>query len=293
VTQLSKAILSYDASNRGFPPMALSGSGGHYNATQPGPGSWYDGHGWHSLTAPFIGYDAWASQINFNVSMSSGQNEAARRGELEIKIHECPSDIGLNRNEWHHANWARIHANYVVNGGNTDYGGHNNPMEETPPVIFLGAPFAIQEKTTTNKISDGTTFTLMVSEIKILGETYNYWGGAHADTITALGGQQFNGHYVPNSRVPDNYARGNGVAADFREVGLPVPTTRQIPAGSNSTLYARVNARSRHTGGVNASRCDGSTAFYSDNTSERVWRALSSAKGTGASPPEPQVPANQ
>ena len=38
-------------------------------------------------------------------------------------------------------------------------------------------------------------------------------------------------------------------------------------------------ARSHHPGGVNASRCDGSADFISDNIDEFVWNALTSAAG--------------
>jgi prepilin-type processing-associated H-X9-DG protein len=38
-------------------------------------------------------------------------------------------------------------------------------------------------------------------------------------------------------------------------------------------------ARSRHPGGVQASHCDGSVTFYSENIELDVWRALSTAQG--------------
>jgi hypothetical protein len=38
-------------------------------------------------------------------------------------------------------------------------------------------------------------------------------------------------------------------------------------------------ARSKHPGGVNATRCDGSGDFVSNDINEFVWRAMSSAAG--------------
>lgn len=40
-----------------------------------------------------------------------------------------------------------------------------------------------------------------------------------------------------------------------------------------------IAARSLHPGGVNASRCDGSAKFYSDDINLQVWRALSTSAG--------------
>ena len=39
----------------------------------------------------------------------------------------------------------------------------------------------------------------------------------------------------------------------------------------------RITARSRHPGGVNASKCDGSVAFYNDDIDLSVWRAMCTA----------------
>jgi prepilin-type processing-associated H-X9-DG protein len=38
-------------------------------------------------------------------------------------------------------------------------------------------------------------------------------------------------------------------------------------------------ARSKHPGGVNASRCDGSVDFVSSDVDRLVWNAMSSAAG--------------
>jgi prepilin-type processing-associated H-X9-DG protein len=61
----------------------------------------------------------------------------------------------------------------------------------------------------------------------------------------------------------------------YRAAGLvPVPIDLGI-----FPEPTRITARSRHKGGVNASRCDGSVAFYSDSINDLVWRALASSRG--------------
>jgi prepilin-type N-terminal cleavage/methylation domain-containing protein len=290
VTQLSKAVMTYESTNKGFPPMAYAWPGG---PNQPevdklaGAGGWFDDHGWYSMIGPYLGFDAWASRINFSVSMSHNSNEEARRGGMTIKVHECPSDMGMTRNEWASSAWARVHANYVVNAGNTNYG--QTPMGS---IQFLGAPFAGGTKTPLGRIADGTASTLMMSEIQVLPETTG-WGGAYSDTQTALGGQTFTGRNTPNSRVPDNIIYGNGADALFDQIGIPDPDSDvTIPAGwmpADPRYSVYITARSKHRGGVNASRCDGSVTFYSDSISDQVWRALTSARGATQ---EPQIPAS-
>jgi len=296
VTQLGKAILQFEATNKGLPPSALARNGGQYGAIHPddptvpgdeSQGGWYDGHGWYSMIAPYIGYDSWASLINYKVSISSLGNEPVRRGGVELKIYECPSDIGLQKNEWPSREWARVLANYVVNGGNTNYG-----QENYGGVNFRGAPFLLGENNPLGRITDGLTTTLMLSENVVLRGCVG-WGGTFADNQSALGGQVFTGFNTPNSRVADGvgYGRnGNGDCGPipvmdqrYREQSV-IPPPLTVGGSPESTF---LSARSKHKGGVNAARCDGSVSWYVDSISSAVWRAMTTAQG--ASSNEPQI----
>jgi hypothetical protein len=274
IKQLSLAILAYESNYRGLPPLAVSSDSQHYFQNQPGPLDWWVGHGWYSLTGPYIGYDAWASRIDFSVSMCHAKNETVRRTKLEI--HECPSDIGQQQNEWPITIWARWLNNYVVNSGNTDYQQH-----DLHGVTFMGAPFTGVVKTPTSLIIDGTSKTLMMSEVVVPKATIPF-GGIYAQTMLSEAGQIFTGYNLPNSQVPDaiGYGRNGalGVAkADARyiEAGIPPPISL---GGAPSVTY--IAARSKHKGGVNASRCDGSVSFYSDNVGELIWQALTTSQGS-------------
>ncbi|HET6423778.1 MAG TPA: DUF1559 domain-containing protein [Planctomycetaceae bacterium] len=57
------------------------------------------------------------------------------------------------------------------------------------------------------------------------------------------------------------------------------PNSRQFDCGNNSNNAGRTAARSRHTGGVHALLCDGSTRFVSDNIHLPIWQALGSKSG--------------
>jgi prepilin-type N-terminal cleavage/methylation domain-containing protein len=271
--QLTIAVLGYEAIERGLPPLAMSWTTDHYRRNQPGPLDWWVGHGWYSLIGPYIGDDAWASRIDFSVSMCHPRNEPVRRTYL--KLHECPSDIGLQQNEWNIDIWSRWLANYVVNAGNTNYG-----QDDLGAIPFLGAPFTGVEKTRMSQIEDGTSTTLMMSEVVVPRGTVPF-GGIYAQTMLSEAGQIFTGYNPPNSTVPDaiGYGRDGALGAGranarYLDAGIPPP----ISLGG-SPLRTHIAARSKHTGGVNASRCDGAVGFYSDTIGEVVWRALTTAAG--------------
>ncbi|MBX3433197.1 MAG: DUF1559 domain-containing protein [Pirellulales bacterium] len=303
--QVSIAMLNYESAKKGLPHLAKYWC--NYNNTAcpdgyptGGPGGWYDDHGWYIPLMPYIEQQGVAATVDPTRSFSDAVNLAAR--QAFIPIYACPTDIGLQRNEWTIATWARVRTNYVVNAGNTVYGQHL--MGSCPGVFptcipFGGAPFVPRKVGKLAAITDGTANTLMLSEVLVLPETPG-WGGPYSDAQTALGGQAFTGYYPPNSPLPDALARqgewwGNAQVG-WLEQGLPGVTPGGPPAtpgaiprsseidndariDSNGIKQQHISARSKHPGGVNASRCDASVGFYTDSIDRFVWNALTSAAG--------------
>ena len=285
VRQLGIAMLNYESGHSGLPPLAVVWTGREYRDRYQavGPGSWYDDHGWYTFVAPFIEQAGYTNLLDLNRSLSDAVNEAARK--VMMPIYACPSDIGLQRNEWASSTWARVRGNYVVNGGNTCYGQY-----AIGDFAFLGAPFKPRVDTRLGEITDGTSNTLLMSEIKVLPES-DGWGGPMSDIQTALGGQTFTGWNPPNTGQ-DLVARLIPALAELVSNNIPEPC--RVPCGlpyriprdreaaeeyRGETKQQAMVARSHHPGGVNASRCDGSVDFTSDDIDEFVWRALTSAAG--------------
>jgi prepilin-type N-terminal cleavage/methylation domain-containing protein len=328
LSQFAKAMANYESTYKAFPPMAHAWTARQCNelydlpgqvgnpmtgcpVTAP-PGGWYDGHGWYSLIGPYIEEAAWSALINLKVSFSheSGRLNANDRYDhygarrTFIDIHRCPSDIGLQRNEWGNPNWARIRTNYVINAGNTVYGQYNINIGSDPVRSGRG-PFRGGRESPVSRITDGLSNTFMMSEILVIRELgpgegggAAGWGGPFADTNTALGGQVFTGMNPPNG-AQDGVARFiPTVQSVFFEQGIPYPclvnaaggcgVTRAgargegIPPDEVDGLDTRMQwftARSKHPGGVNASRCDSSVDFVSNDIDQFVWRAMTSAAG--------------
>lgn len=302
--QISLAHLNFESSRKGFVHMAkfwtnLEYSKG-YKVAGPAGSGWYDDHGWYIPLMPYVEEANIENLGNPDMPFSNEANEFVRKAF--IPMFACPSDIGLQQNEWAVPTWARVRTNYVINAGNTVYGQHdvgNCPNDPFPNCrAFGGSPFIPRKVNRLAKITDGTANTLMMSEVLVLPTTAG-WGGPYSDGQTALGGQVFTGYNTPNSGQSDAMCRqgewwGN-VRDGWMEQQLPVapggspaipvpppPTSRGGTAheggiDSNGHKQQYVTARSKHPGGVNASRCDGSTDFISDSIELVVWDEMCSA----------------
>lgn len=318
--QLALAHLNYESSHKGLVPMAkfwwneASGSQkqGYRDVYPAGPGGWYDDHGWYIALMPYIEQANVETLGDPEAQLSAAVNEPVRK--VFIPVHECPSDIGIQPNEWDSGPdpryWARVRTNYVVNAGNTVYGQFDMPRPavcpgtSVTPCYFGGAPFAPIEVTSLSRITDGTANTLMMTEVRVLPAN-DGWGGPYSDAQTALGGQVFTGWNTPNSGAGDALCRQNewinNTREGFLEQGIPLPSnateakaaglytlrngnayvegvlTAEATQDSNGHKSQAITARSHHPGGVNASRCDASVYFYTDDIEPRVWSALATA----------------
>ena len=297
--QLGLSMHNYASAKKGLPPMAKYWTAAEYQAGYPvrGPGNWYDDHGWYTQLLPFIEEAKLSDQVRLDRSLSDAANNNVRRAFIPMMA--CPSDIGLQRNEWATTTWARVRGNYVANAGNTVYGQH-----DVGAIQFLGAPFQPRKVTNISAIPDGSSNTLMMAEALVLPETAG-WGGPYSDVQLAIGGHMFTGFNRPNATGAagvDAVCRMGEWWTNARDgwlaQGLPVSASRtpgqpvQIPA--NAPLDARIDsnghkqqhfaARSKHPGGVMASRCDGSVGFYNDTIDIGTWRGLTSAAGSEVTP---------
>ncbi len=275
--QLSLAMVNFNATRGGFPAGATSWP--TRIAHPAGPGSWYDDHGWYSQIGEFIEETGWTKGLNMAVSLSDPSNNQGR--QYMNALYACPSDRGLQRNEWLSDTWARVRGNYVVNFGNTNYG-----QTSIGTTAFHGAPFTYLEMTPNTKITDGLSHTLLMSEILVLPELASQaggdWGGPPSDFETSLGGQTFNGWMPPNSLVGDEVAREIQPAGYYEAAGIPVPIP--VSGGSSEdstgTVLQTFAARSRHPSCVVASCCDGSVHTVNENIDPLVWQYLSTASGS-------------
>jgi prepilin-type N-terminal cleavage/methylation domain-containing protein len=180
-----------------------------------------------------------------------------------IKVLVCPSDTNPLRT----ANQGITYHNYVVNFGNTIYDQSN-----FAGVTFLGAPFS--ELTGVNVAKPGARFAEItdgLSNTLLLAETIQGQAGDLRGFSWWRGGAVFQGYQGPNSAIPDCLYAGGQCSPNHH---LNPPCI--VATASTPTMMA---SRSRHAGGVQATMCDGSTRFISNNIAIGIWRAMCSSAG--------------
>ena len=266
--QLSLAMCNFSSVRGGFPSMAM-----RMPAAPASPG-WYDDHGWYSQIGEFVEEKGWTKALRLDVNYSDPLNEVPRR--WMNPLYACPSDKGLQRNEWDSNRWCRTRGNYVVNAGNTNYGQTAKNSSK-----FFGAPFTFGKILPSQKITDGLSHTLLMSETIALPELGTQasgagWGGPISETTISIGGQTFNGYYPPNTEVGDEIVRMSQPEEFYLAARIPKPLNI---GGAEKTVDQVFSARSRHPGGVVASACDASVHFVGDQIATAAWQALSSAAG--------------
>jgi prepilin-type N-terminal cleavage/methylation domain-containing protein/prepilin-type processing-associated H-X9-DG protein len=175
----------------------------------------------------------------------------------------CPSDTP-NSGGWPASPLSVTYHNYVVNFGNTGIDETANWQTATyNGLVFQGAPFTRGRPQRLGTISDGTSNTLMLSEV-IQGQRHDLRGNTWWAT-----GSGFSTALRPNDSAPD-LSWSN---SDWCDPNPPNP-----PCSFRTSAYV-FGARSRHTGGVNVVFCDCSTHFINNGIEPAVWQALSTTHG--------------
>ncbi|HWL10392.1 MAG TPA: DUF1559 domain-containing protein [Planctomicrobium sp.] len=234
--------------------------------------SWWKDFSWIPMILPYIDQPTVYSQYNFSYSFSGTVNRAAAK--VRLNVLSCPSD-GAKPNELGSGEYARWYYNYAINFGNTDYA-----QETIGTVTFGGAPFSSRRGAKFSEIIDGTSNTLLVSEIITVYNPGGGWAGGTADSMVSNGGQAFEAYVTPNSSASYQgfYCLGAGVDLNGN------PSTCSSAGSSDNPLDpARAKpiqtSRSKHTGGVQSVMCDGSVRFFSSSIDIGIWRALSTSQG--------------
>ena len=292
--QLGLAALNYESAFGGLPPSWL----------QPTQGT--DRAGWsvQGQLLPYLEQGNVSTHIDFSISYRAvGDVDVGGSlvdlASLRIPVLICPSEI----NDRVRVDSAGVPDNYPLNyacnaGVWFIYGGTANG--ETG-----NGALQVDRLTGFAQISDGSSNTLLFSEVKAYTPYFRNGDSAPMDppsnpgdiaglpndgrddveTIRKTGHTEwvdgrshhssFTSVFTPNTLVP---------LTDLDElITLDVDWTSHQEGrdGEDDPIptFAAVTSRSFHTGGVNVTRADGSTQFFSDNIDLVTWRALSTRNG--------------
>jgi prepilin-type N-terminal cleavage/methylation domain-containing protein/prepilin-type processing-associated H-X9-DG protein len=170
-----------------------------------------------------------------------------------INVAMCPSDP-----EGPALNQSRFQGNYVMSHG------------DLASLRGVGTGMAFpNSRVKLRDVVDGTSNTLMASEVIIRGRTGSGWGSPGAYFVGGAHGEYaFTARETPNTPIPDQIYR---CKLDDHPLAPCISHTNADPSYNF--------ARSYHTGGVMVLMADGSVRFVSNNIDLLTWRHLATRAG--------------
>ena len=268
--QIGLALHNYHDSDGKFPP-------GIQGWKPPRPYFENPRNTWLAFLLPWIEQQNLARRYNYQIGFGPPNSQEVNGPAFAtvIKTYQCPADAGGSfADPAHDTTGSR--SNYVA-----DFSPDWGWVENRAPVNMTYQPgWAIPNPTTKvalfnfnlqrrlADITDGTSNTIIVSEL-ITGPEGSFdlrgvWWHEY--------GVWYDHHLPPNSPLPDEVEEHHcPTYCDARKA----PIIGDTPAWK----LANFATRSRHRGGVNALRADGSVHFVDNAIDLAVWQALASING--------------
>ncbi|MSR32391.1 MAG: DUF1559 domain-containing protein [Gemmataceae bacterium] len=225
---------------------------------------------WPAMLWPFVEMENHAKIYDYTVGFWQAPNTitGTHNGIMSkgAKIYFCPSDRPSPAYQMGDV-YYRSRGNYAVNWGPV-----KQPMIAMMLTLTSWGPFGYTDFQTRtlprisklNQFSDGTSNTLCLSEVLMHDDNTTDWRGDFLNDDDQCG--RFMPIDSPNNGIDELRA---GYCTN-------VPT-RNLPCiDSNS---GKISARSNHSGGVNASFCDGSVRFITNAIPPRAFQALGTMNG--------------
>ena len=276
--QLATAMHGYHSALGQFPV-------GQYNDFYSNnPATWIRGCWVHPLL-PYI------EQNNlFNVfdDANKGTNWAllAPNKDALVPPLVCPSDPNSPKTQTHDTNtvWSLntnqmqgLHTNYVACSGSTTYGNGRVFGPSAATAVPLNGIFFVQSQTSVASITDGTSNTLLLSEINVSPDSGPNNGAGGVNDLRGRYSNSWEGNNWFTTANPPNTT----VSDAQQYQGRSIPKAPQTNAGTGASVSSKaaVYARSYHSSGVNAALADGSVRFISNGVNAGIYLGLGSING--------------
>ena len=207
------------------------------------------------------------NSINFETSYLDPSNRTV--GMTNVSTYDCPSDPNRATIEEPWASYATVKANYVVNWGPATYDQDLYPsFNPYNGVTYQAAPFTFNASKGLSDFTDGTSNTLLMSEV-VIGENTATGSDHRGDTYNDdYGCAEFMAYTGPNSK-----------AADILTAPWCQYPNKMNPPCTAAGPASFIAARSYHSGGVDVLMGDGSVRFVKNSINLSVWRDVSSIAG--------------
>jgi prepilin-type N-terminal cleavage/methylation domain-containing protein len=281
VKQLGLAIHNYESGYKRFPPgVAID-----YNAPSSANNA---GWGVHGRILPFLEGSNLYNQVDVNVAWDF----QFVIDSVSVPMFRCPSDPKGGDIRDPGAGRPKIYPNnYGVNYG--PWFVFNPVTQQQGSGVFFPNSFM-----RIAGITDGTTNTLLISEVKAWNPYFRNGGPSTTaipntvDEATSIATSGTSFRDTGHTEWPDGRVHHTGFTATFS------PNTKLIVTVAGKLLdidynswqegidrrqgkptYAFVGSRSHHTGLVVSGLCDGSVRTFSNSIDRIVWRSLSTRDG--------------
>ena len=187
----------------------------------------------------------------------------AQYASIAIPFLTCPSDPSAPKTATISGNQG-FHSNYVGCAGSTRFNGTvSTPAFQSLNGVFSPDP---SQKTKLTWIADGTSNTLLVSEIVVSKDVTDHDTRGRIWNNNRSGGVMFSTFGTPNS-------------ATVKDRVNKCQSTTLAPCEAAAGIELLVLARSNHTGGVNVALADGSVRFTRNDVDPTVWAAAGTRAG--------------
>jgi prepilin-type N-terminal cleavage/methylation domain-containing protein/prepilin-type processing-associated H-X9-DG protein len=264
--QIGLALHNYHDANNGFPPAQPQGFYSSDWYTDPKVKN-FDRSCWIGFILPYLEQTAMSTQLQAWLRTLPDYTCFAPFATTHIPSLLCPSDPKSPKLGTVPGNSQGTHSNYVVCHGS----GYATPGGNKG--LNLNGIFYGRSHTHITAITDGTSNTLMASEVLVspdVGSGHDVrgrvWNSIHSGT-------EFSTIYPPNSTIGDNV------------MGYCQPI-QGVPCATQSIDNSYALARSQHPGGVNAAMADGSVRFVPNTITPSVWLGMGTRAGGEVIPAE-------
>jgi prepilin-type N-terminal cleavage/methylation domain-containing protein/prepilin-type processing-associated H-X9-DG protein len=279
--QLSLACHNYHDAN-GALPWAIQMNFNVMNNPTLASGQNF-GPNWAVMILPYIEQDELYRNIATSVKnymINGDSNWRSVRG-AKLAIFRCPSDVGYET-PWSGAGGGWTRGNYGCNAGgihqpdilgwtSTMYG--NSPTSTwtqawvgLPNETHAGGVMCIDYGASLAQVSaqDGTSNTVLLAELRI----GTYLSAGDSRGVWALG---FPGASVICAGYTWDCTRPNNTDPNADDCEGCIDDPAHAMGAWQPCPFQQATSRSRHTGGVNLSRCDGSVQYIRDNITQINW----------------------
>ncbi len=255
--QLGLSMHNYVSSYGHLPPLVIT------DPRQPGNPFLVT---WARASLPYMEQDIVAKHGDAGSSMTFGVNVPLHETVLTALL--CPSDPVSSLTKWAvgdsywESTWAR--GNYVANIGVRLDSDHKYGLPPDRLAPKPNAVFSVNSATRIRDVSDGTSHTVMISELlKVPG---NDMRGVWANIQYCF----YRHDRLPNDQQPDQ-GRGGTYADCNRDRATAGDLYCIQTFQTNSPELAIITARSAHAGGVQAVMVDGSVRFVDQTIALETW----------------------